>query len=99
MPKKAKPAGASGGHRTITMSNWKPRENDSLLGFLTLTLPSSMVIHNCQLIEAGSRRWVGLPARRFLEADGKIHYEPLIEFVTASAGRNFRAAALRAVEA
>jgi hypothetical protein len=99
MLEKAKPAGASGGVRTITVSNWKPLNNQAMRGFLTLTLPSGVVIHNCQLLEAGGRRWVGLPARRFLAADGKVHYEPIIEFTTRKAHRNFARLALAAVEA
>jgi hypothetical protein len=51
------------------------------------------------VIEHGGRRWIGLPARRFREADGAIHYQPLIEFATPKADRNFRAAALKVVEA
>ena len=98
MPQKAKPAGASGGHRTITVCDWKPLENGSLRGFLTLTLPSGLVIHNCHLIEVGGRRWVGLPARCFRTAEGKVHYEPIIEFTTRKAHRNFERAALEAVE-
>ena len=99
MPQKAKPAGASGGRRTITVSNWKPLDNQAMRGFLTLTLPSGLVIHNCHLIEAGGRRWVGLPARRFSTADGKVQYEPIIEFATRKAHHNFERAALEAVEA
>jgi hypothetical protein len=96
---KAKPAGASGGSRTITVSNWKPLNNQAMRGFLTLTLPSGLVIHNCHLVEASGRRWVGLPARCFSTADGKVHYEPIIEFATRKAHRNFERIALAAVEA
>jgi DNA-binding cell septation regulator SpoVG len=98
MATKANPAKASSGVRTITVCNWKPLDHGSLRGFLTLTLPSGLVIHNCQLIEAGGRRWVGLPSRRFLQADGKVHYEPIIEFTTRKAHRNFERTALEAVE-
>jgi len=99
MVAKAKPAGAGGGHRTITVCNWKPLDHGSLRGFLTLTLPSGVVIHDCQLLEAGGRRWVGLPSRRFLMADGRAHYEPIIEFATRKAHRNFARTALEVVEA
>ena len=98
MSQKAKPAGASGGHRTITVSNWKPLKNGSLRGFLTLTLPSGLVIHNCQLLESGGQQWIGLPARRFQSANGAIHYQPIIEFASKKALNNFRGQAIRAVE-
>jgi DNA-binding cell septation regulator SpoVG len=99
MATKAKPAEASGGHRTITVCNWKPLENGSLRGFLTLTLANGVVIHNCQLLEVGGRRWVGLPSRRFLMADGRVHYEPIIEFTTRKAYWQFERTALEVVEA
>jgi hypothetical protein len=99
MAAEAKPAGASGGFRTITVCNWKPLNNQAIRGFLTLTLPSGVVIHNCQLLEAGGRRWVGLPARCFCSADGKVRYEPIIEFATRKAHRNFNRSALEVVEA
>jgi hypothetical protein len=99
MPEKAEPAGADGGHRTITVSNWKPLKNGSLRGFLTVILPSGLTIHHCQLLEVGGRRWIGLPSRRFLVADGSIKYELRVEFTTRRALQNFREAALRAVDA
>ena len=99
MPTKTKPAGASGGHRTITVSNWKPLNRGGLRGFLTLTLASGLIIHNCQLIEAGGRAWVGLPSLRFSRLDGSIYYVPVLDFVTRRARRNFERSALEAVEA
>src|ERR1039457_1943691 len=98
MATKTKPAGASGGHRTVTVSNWKPLNHGSLRGFLTLTLPSGLIIHNCHLLGTAGKRWVGLPARRFQLADGSIKYEPLLEFTSRRALRNFRETALRAVQ-
>lgn len=99
MATKAKPAGASGGSRTITVSNWKLRNNQAVRGFLSLRLPSGLVIHSCHLLEAGGRRWVGLPARRFLTTDSKVHFEPIIEFTTRKAHWNFERATLEVVEA
>ena len=99
MPQKAKPAGASGGHRTITVCNWKPLEQGSLRGFLTLTLASGVVIHNCPLLEAGGRRWVGLPSRCSLTTDRKVHYEPIVEFADRKAYWQFERIALEVVEA
>src|ERR1017187_2086398 len=99
MATKAKPAEASGGFWTITVCNWKPLDHGSLRGVLTLTLASGGGIHNCPLLEAGGRRWVGLPSRRFLTADSKVHYEPIIEFATRKAHRNFERTALEVVEA
>src|SRR5437870_6719776 len=99
MSRNAKPAGASGGNRKITVSNWKPLNRRSLRGFLTLTLPSGLIIHNCQLIDAGGKVWIGLPAQRFSRADGTIYYVPVLDFVSRAARRRFGLSALQAVEA
>jgi predicted DNA-binding transcriptional regulator AlpA/DNA-binding cell septation regulator SpoVG len=97
-PTRANSAWADGGRRRISVSDWKPLNCDGLRGFLTLSLPSGLVIHKCQLIETGGGCWVGLPAHRFQAANGSIHYVPLIDFATKSARRDFESAALEAVE-
>jgi len=97
-PKKTKPAGPNGEHRTIIVSNWKPLNDRSRRGSLTLTLPSGIVIHNCRLVEGGGRRWVSPPARCFPTFDGGNHYQPIVEFATPKARRNFERYALDAVE-
>jgi hypothetical protein len=51
------------------------------------------------LLEVGGRRWIGLPARRFLMADGKVHYEPIVEFADRKAYWQFERIALEVVEA
>jgi|SRR5579871_208747 len=98
MPKKAKPAEVNGGHPTITVSNWKTLHRGNLRGFLSLTLPSGLTIHNCQLLESNGRPWIGLPARRFQLADKSIAYQPIVEFTSRAALQKFRAEALRAVD-
>lgn len=70
----------------------------SLRGVLTLVLPNGLIIHNCQLLEVGTRRWVGLPALRFQMADGSVQYRPMLEFKTQRAHRKFRQAAQDAVD-
>ena len=99
MNEKAKPAGGDGGLRSILVSNWKAHEKNTLRGFLSLTLPSGIVIHNCTLHQKGTVRWIGLPVRQYAKADGSNNYAPVIEFVTKDAGRRFQKAALEAVDA
>jgi DNA-binding cell septation regulator SpoVG len=98
MPEKAKPAVASGGHRGITVSNWKPLQKGGLRGFLTLTLPSGLILNNCQLLETKGQRWIGLPSQRFQLKDGSIGYVPIVEFTTKRARKQLQSEALHAVE-
>lgn len=99
MGEKAKPAEGSGGHREFIVSNWKAYEKNTLRGFLSLTLPSGLVIHNCTYHEKADARWIGLPARQYSKDDGTTSYTPLIEFNTKDIRQRFQAAALRAVDA
>jgi hypothetical protein len=98
MTEKAKPAGASGGHRELSISNWKAHQKNSLQGFFTLTLPSGMVVHNCSFHRKDGSRWIGLPARQFTKPDGSVSYSPLIEFVSDEDRRRFQIAALGALD-
>jgi len=98
MPEKAKPAVASGGHREILVSNWKDYPKNTLRGFLSLTLPSGLVIHNCCLHEKGGARWIGLPSQRYNKPDGSVAYTPVVEFASMDARQRFQRAALEAAD-
>jgi hypothetical protein len=98
MPEKAKPAVvANGGHPSMFVSNWKAHEKNTLQGFLSLNLPSGMVIHNCTFHRKGAAQWIGLPSRQYAKDDGSMSYAPLIEFATKDARERFKAAALEAI--
>src|SRR5262245_59263379 len=86
------------GNPVVSVSNWKPLKSGSLRGFLTVTVRSGLIIHDCQLLEAGGKRWIRLPAHRFQSADGSRKYQPLVEFTSKHAALNFRESVLRAIE-
>ncbi len=97
MPEKAKPAVQTGGHPEFSVTNWKVYEKNTLRGFLSLTLPSGLTIHNCSLHQKDGSRWIGFPSRQYSKEDGSIGYSPLIE-VASDARRSFQDAALAAVD-
>jgi hypothetical protein len=94
MPQKAKPAGTSGGHREHLVTNWKAYRKNTVQGFLSLTLPSGLVIRNCTFQQKDGARRIGLPARQYLKDDGSTSYTPLIELSTKDARQRLQAAAL-----
>jgi len=98
MPENMKPAGTSGGHRELLVGNWKAYEKNTLRGFLSLTLPSGIVLHNCALHEKNGARWIGLPSRQYPKDDGSIGYAPIVEFATSEVRSRFQRAALAAVD-
>jgi DNA-binding cell septation regulator SpoVG len=91
-------AGGVGGAREILVSEWKPYQKNTLRGFLSLTLPSGLVIHNCTLHQKAAARWIGLPARQYTKDDGSTSFTPVIEFSSNTARARFQAAALEAMD-
>lgn len=99
MRQKAKPAGADGGHRELSVTNWKACEKNTLRGFFSINLPSGLTINNCALHQKKeASKWIGLPSRRYRKDDGSTGYSPVIEFSNDDARWRFQAAALAAVD-
>ena len=98
MSQKAKPAGENGGHREFLVTSWKAVEKNTLRGFVSFTLPSGLVVHNCSLHEKNGIRWIGLPSRRYAKDDGTVSYAPVVEFAHSEARERFRTTALSAVD-
>jgi hypothetical protein len=94
----AKPAGASGGPQDFCVSNWRAQEKNTLRTFLTLTLPSGLVLHNCSLHSQDGQQWIGLPARPYHAIDGSVRYAPIVEFASKETHVRFQSAALLAVK-
>ena|SRR6266436_23852 len=87
-----------GTDREFTVSEWKPYAKNTLCGFLTITMPSGMVLHGCSLHEKNESRWIGLPSQKFVKDDGSSSYTPIVEFTTKEARDRFGATALRAID-
>jgi hypothetical protein len=93
--------------RAFVARDWRPVERNTLRGFLTLELPSGLGLRECSLHAQGDRRWIGLPGRPQLDADGrhrvdpdtgKRAYVPVVEIHGTAARERFQQAALAAVD-
>jgi hypothetical protein len=92
----------------IDASDWRPMQRNTLEGFLTLTLrPSGIVLRECSLHVKGEKRWIGLPSKPQIDAEGRHRtdpetgrklYSPLIEILGKDEKARFQAAALAAVD-
>ncbi len=98
MSKTEKPRGGDAGDGKFVITNWRPLEHHTLRGFLSLALPSGLLIHHCTLHVSGASRWVGLPAQKYQKDDGSDAYFRLIEFADIHAKRRFQSAAIEAAE-
>jgi hypothetical protein len=92
----------------ITAGDWRPRVSNTLRGFLALKLdPSGLVLRDCALHEKGDRRWIGLPGKPQVDAEGRVRkdpatgktlYVPVVEIPDNDARERFQAAALAAID-
>jgi hypothetical protein len=76
---------------------WRPFEKNTLRGFLSLELPSGMILHGCTLNQKGESRWIGLPAKEYLKGSERA-WSPLIEFTDRDVRESFQALALEAID-
>jgi hypothetical protein len=98
MPINAKPAGENGGQRDILIADWKPLVKNTLRGFFTATLPSGLIIHGLSLHEKGEMRWVGMPAREWVDNSGEKQFAKIIEFRDRATADRFRDEVLEALD-
>lgn len=84
--------------REATVIAWKALERGSMKGFLSLSLPSGMVIHEIMLFEKEGKRWIGLPSRPFEKKDGTKAYNAIVEFPDRDRRDKFIQMALAAMD-
>lgn len=92
----------------ITAKDWRPHASNTLLGFVTLRLsPSGIVLHDCTLHEKNGQRWISLPGRPQLDAEGRHRIDPstskkpytaIVEIAGKAEREQFQRAALAAVD-
>jgi hypothetical protein len=92
----------------IVASDWRPMERNTLRGFMTLTLsPSGLRLRECTEHKKDGKRWIGLPSKPQLGAEGRHRvdpstgkklYTPIVEITGTEARKRFQDAALAAVD-
>jgi hypothetical protein len=89
----------------IAIEEWKPRRQNTLIGFALVRLPSGMRLHDVSVHMMGDRAWA-LPAAKpqinrhgtaIRDGDGKIKYIPIVSFETKALGDKFSAAVIEAL--
>lgn len=73
-------------------------QKNTLQAFLSLELPSGLILHGCTLHKQNGSRWIGVPARQYEKSDGEKSWMRLVDFTSKDARERFQAAALAAVE-
>jgi hypothetical protein len=82
----------------VTTSNARKINKGALIGFFDVELPSGMKLNSCTLLEKDGKRWIGLPSREWVKADGTKSYVPIVEIPDRDAREKFTNAVLPAAE-
>jgi hypothetical protein len=85
--------------RKIVISDWKPLDKNTLRGSFTAALPSGMIIKGLMLMESHGKRWIGLPAKEWLDPFNKRNFSQIIEFVDGETRDKFQHLVLTALDA
>lgn len=89
----------------VTIEEWKPRRQNTLVGFAVVRLPSGMRLHDVTVYMAGANAWA-LPAGKpqidrhgtaICGGDGKIKYIPVVSFETKALSEKFSNAVIEAL--
>jgi hypothetical protein len=94
--------------KNIVAEDWRPLDppRNTLGGFVSLRLPSGIVLRDCSLHVQGEKRWIGLPGRPQLDPEGRQRidlvgkklFAPTVEIPNPARRERFRKAALAAVD-
>jgi hypothetical protein len=75
---------------SVKIFNWKKYERNTLKGFFSAMLPSSMVIHKLTLHEKNGAQWIGPPTEKYTKSDNSVVHSKLVEFASREAADRFR---------
>lgn len=90
----------------VVLLEWKPMRRNTLLGFARIKLGalrmSELTVH-----ASNGKKWVGLPARPVVQADGtvardprgKVKYTAILEWDSRDMADRFSASVITAIEA
>jgi hypothetical protein len=91
---------------SVRVESFKPLRSNTLVGFVDVSIPElRLLFHDCTVHQKGSRRWVGLPAKRQVMREGivrrddrgKTAYSPLLEFTDKATRDAFSACVIAAL--
>jgi|SRR5579875_2621000 len=89
------------------VTDWKPINRGSLIGFCTVTMPSGIVLRDVAIIQSDTSLWASPPAKPMVDKDGyvvednagKRRYVPIVEFTTKQVRDRWSAAVIDALRA
>jgi hypothetical protein len=90
----------------LSLLEWKPLARNSLRGFATVRLGRALKISDISVHNSNGKRWASLPSKPQIsgdsvqkDANGKIRYVPILQWLDREAADRFSNAVIEAVEA
>jgi hypothetical protein len=91
----------------VRILDWRLRRKNSLIGFAKVELPSGMVIADVTVLTSEGGPWASPPSKPMIgrdgsvmkDANGKIKYQPIIEFTSKNVRDKFSHAVVEALRA
>ena len=92
---------------SFVATNWRPLRKGSLIGFVSVSMPSGIIIHEVSILETNGRFWASPPSKPMIDRngavmtgdDGKRRYSALIEFADRDTRARWSAAVIAALRA
>ena len=90
---------------TVSVSNWKPLSRNTMRGFVTVSHPSGLVIHEVivhtnngtSLASPPARPMIGNDGTPLREPNGKLRYQRIVSFVGKPVGHQWSDAVIAAL--
>lgn len=75
----------------ISVTDWKPMTRGTLRGFVTVSMPSGLILREVSIGQSHGRAWAMPPSKPMIDRNGcvmlddagKKRYSPLFEFASA----------------
>src|SRR4051812_23935601 len=89
----------------IVIEEWKPRRQNTLVGFAVVRLPSGMKLHDVSVHIMGTKAWASPASKPQIDRngaairgdDGKIKYLPVVSFETKAISDKFSIGVIEAL--
>lgn len=85
--------------RSLRIVSFRRYEQRTLRGYLSVELPSGLVLHDCTVHEREGSRWVGLPRKSYTDRDGAEQWQAVVEIPDRARRDRFSEQVLAALDA
>jgi hypothetical protein len=90
------PRNMSSAQPPVIATNWRPIGKNTLVGTADVVL-GRLILKGVCYHRSGDKRWVGFPAREWLDRAGQRQFSDIVGFTNPDAGRRMREAVLQAI--